>query len=124
MYPAARESIRMVCEQEVFAGTRVAVASRTNRRQWARECMSLIDVYGGTTLEQACAFSEIFPGGKKQHFEKLRKESGVPYSEMLFFDNERINVQEVSQLGVTCVYCPGGMSQEAWEKGLKQHASK
>ena len=112
----------MVMCEDVFAGTRVAIASRTNRRHWARECMSLVDVYEGVTLEDACVFSEIFPGTKKQHFEKLRQDSGVLYAEMLFFDNERINVQEVSQLGVTCVHCPGGMSQKAWEEGLRQYA--
>jgi hypothetical protein len=41
---------------------------------------------------------------------------------MLFFDNERVNVEEVGQLGVTSVYCPGGMSQGAWEKGLETFA--
>ena len=41
---------------------------------------------------------------------------------MLFFDNERVNVTEVGQLGVVAVYCPGGMSQGAWEEGLETFA--
>ena len=41
---------------------------------------------------------------------------------MLFFDNEGINCEEVGQLGVCCVHCPGGMSQGAWEKGLSTYA--
>ena len=37
---------------------------------------------------------------------------------MLFFDNEKVNVTEVGQLGVVSIHCPGGMSQGAWEEGL------
>ena len=74
----------------------------------------------GTSLREAVGdLVEIFPGTKRKHFEALRNKSGVPFSQMLFFDNERINVEEVGQLGVTSIYCPGGMSQGAWEKGWR-----
>jgi magnesium-dependent phosphatase 1 len=46
----------------------------------------------------------------------------VAYHEILFFDNESGNVREVGQLGVTSVFCPGGMSQGAWEEGLQTYA--
>ena len=78
---------------------------------------------GKTTLREAVGdLSEIFPGSKKAHFEKLRSKTKVAYHEMLFYDNEKINVTEVGQLGVTSVHCPGGMSQGAWEKGLEMYA--
>jgi magnesium-dependent phosphatase 1 len=51
------------------------------------------------------------PGSKKAHFEKLRAKTKVAYHKMVFFDNEQNNVLEVGQLGVTSVFCPGGMSQ-------------
>lgn len=123
VYPAARESIKMILTDEAFVDTRVAVASRTNRGRWALEAMELLSIAGGTTLREAVGdMSEIFPGTKKAHFERLRAKAKVQYHEILFFDNERINVTEVGQLGVTSVFCPGGMSQGAWEEGLETYA--
>jgi hypothetical protein len=37
---------------------------------------------------------------------------------MLFFDNESGNIRSVSELGVKCVYCPDGVTAEAWQQGL------
>lgn len=163
IYPAAREAIAMLSTHEAFAETKVAVASRTNRAQWAYAAMEL----HAPTSRYARAFSpnanassdasssgttgtispskktpsrrvalappktlrevvgdlaEIYTGSKKAHFQKLREKTGTPYSDMLFFDNERVNVTEVGQLGVVSVYCPGGMSQGAWEEGLRTFA--
>ena len=39
-----------------------------------------------------------------------------------FFDNEEDNIDEVSQLGVKCVYCPRGMDEPSWEKGVRLFA--
>ena len=123
IYPAARESMKMIQSHEAFAETRVAVASRTNRGKWAYEAMELLTVTGNTTLREVVGdLSEIFPGSKKAHFEKLRSKTKVAYHDTLFFDNEKINVTEVGQLGVTSIYCPGGMSQGAWEQGLDTFA--
>ena len=38
---------------------------------------------------------------------------------MLFFDNEYGNIENVQKLGVKCVYCPHGVTQTAWDEGLK-----
>lgn len=128
VYPAAIESIRLILDpdgpfQSSGVGAEVAFASRTNRGKWAMEALDLLRLDEGTSLREAVGdLVEIFPGTKRKHFEALRKKSGVPYSQMLFFDNERINVEEVGQLGVTSIYCPGGMSQGAWEKGLETYA--
>lgn len=43
------------------------------------------------------------------------------YHCQVFFDNERWNCKEVSQLGVVCVYTPDGMTHELWEHGLQQY---
>lgn len=45
-----------------------------------------------------------------------------PLLVQLFFDNERWNCQDVSHLGVTCVYTPQGMTRAKWLQGLKEHA--
>lgn len=42
-------------------------------------------------------FQEIFSSWthKTDHFQKLKHTTGVPYSEMLFFDDENRNIQAV-----------------------------
>lgn len=57
----------------------------------------------------ACT-QEIYYGTKTKHFRAIHKASGIPYREMLFFDNERGNCRDVAALGVTCVYTPEGAS--------------
>lgn len=150
IYPAAREAIAMLSTHEAFAETRVAVASRTNRAKWAFDAMALHapqSRYLPSSNEKASSnvpatmaprkarpappkslrevvgdLAEIYTGSKKAHFQSLREKTGTPFSDMLFFDNERVNVTEVGQLGVVAVYCPGGMSQGAWEEGLETFA--
>ena len=119
VYPAASVAMHLISTHHTFvnAKTKIAVASRTHRRQWAKECIKLLE------LEAHISYTEIYAGSKQLHFEKLRTASGVPFADMLFFDNEKGNVTDVRQLGVTCVYCPGGMSEQAWEEGIVRFAA-
>ncbi|OTA64808.1 hypothetical protein K449DRAFT_463841 [Hypoxylon sp. EC38] len=43
---------------------------------------------------------EIYPSSKIRHFEALAKRTGIPCSEMLFFDDESRN-RDTESLGVT-----------------------
>ena len=81
---------------------------------WARE---LLDLLGIRNLFQ---YEEIYPGDKTAHFRALREQSGVPFSEMLFFDDERRNIDAVSALGVTCVHVTRGLDWCAFEGGMKK----
>lgn len=56
------------------------------------------------------------------HFAKIRKQSGIPYEDMLFLDNERWNITEVSKLGVVSLYTPDGVTEQVWQKGLRMFA--
>ena len=126
VYPAASESVKMILDpdgpfQSSVVRTRVAFASRTNRGKWAMEALDLLRLDKDTTLREAVGdMIEIFPGTKRKHFESLRHKSRLSYSDMLFFDNERVNVEEVGQLGVTSVYCPWGMSQGGGRRGWRR----
>ncbi|KAF0692263.1 Aste57867_16648 [Aphanomyces stellatus] len=120
-----------------FADTRVAVASSTEFPAWARECMGLILVHfqamsedekdqqrkrqlnaTAEPLGKLLHFQAIYPTNKRVHFKQLRDESGVEYEDMLFFDNESGNYQDISSIGVTSVYCPDGMTLDAWREGM------
>lgn len=59
---------------------------------------------------------EIYPGSKLTHFRAIHKASGIPYQDMVFYDNERWNITECAKLGITCVYAPRGEQPGgAWE---------
>ena len=44
--------------------------------------------------------AEVYPvRSKTEQFHRLKEKSGVPFEEMLFFDNESRNVREVAYAG-------------------------
>lgn len=76
------------------------------RNSWAEEVMSLIELEPGLLMHSVFDISEIYTGSKVRHFGKIRKKSGVPYEDMIFFDDWDENCKEVGSLGVMCVECP------------------
>ena len=123
MFDDMHSILRSLQTESLFAETQVAVASRTTYPEWAKTCMRLlhIDELEQVSLDTVVDYHAIYPRNKKVHFRELQEKSGIPFEDMLFFDNERYNITDVSELGVTCVYCPNGMSTKHWEDGLKQH---
>lgn len=61
---------------------------------------------------------EIFPGDKKRHFANIRKASGVPYEEMVFFDDEARN-RNVEVLGVVMLLVKNGVSALEVDEGVR-----
>ena len=41
---------------------------------------------------------------------------------MLFFDDDDWNIKNVSSLGVVSILTPDGVTQDAWEQGLREFA--
>jgi magnesium-dependent phosphatase 1 len=60
---------------------------------------------------------QIYPGSKIRHFEKLGEVMGIPFEEMLFFDDESRN-REVEQLGVVMWLVRDGVSNDEIDKGV------
>eukprot|EP00980_Cylindrotheca_fusiformis_P007395 scaffold1525_cov142-Cylindrotheca_fusiformis.AAC.195 len=91
-------------------GVQFAVASRTKSVEWAH---SLMGQFG---LKEVMCYIEIFPGDKKQHFQKMQQASGFQFEDMLFFDDARDgkygNCEPVSEMGVLAVHCPNGLHDE------------
>lgn len=94
-----------------FVNTKFAVASRTKSVDWAHDLLKQFE------LEDFFHYVEIFPGDKKQHFYNLKRQSGVDFDRMLFFDDSRDgkfgNCEPVSELGVLSVHCPDGIQKES-----------
>jgi magnesium-dependent phosphatase 1 len=61
---------------------------------------------------------QIFPGSKMRHFQYLQSETGIPYDEMLFFDDENRN-KEVESLGVVMWLVRDGVSRNEVDEGIR-----
>ncbi|MCJ1469658.1 hypothetical protein MMC07_008294 [Pseudocyphellaria aurata] len=61
---------------------------------------------------------QIFPGDKRTHFARLHKATGIHYDEMLFFDDERRNLN-VESLGVVMHLVQNGVSVAEVDEGVR-----
>ena len=108
---------------------RIAAASRTNKGNWARHLLGEFCVPGcdDRRLNELIPLQEIFPGSKLTHFERLRESTGIPYGDMIFFDDSASgrygNCEPVAGLGVLSVHCPEGLTAERWSSALEAYSS-
>ncbi|XP_042333013.1 magnesium-dependent phosphatase 1-like [Sceloporus undulatus] len=113
LYP----EVLAVLERLHSQGTPMAAASRTGEIRGATQ---LLDLFG---INCYFHYTQIYPGSKVTHFQRLSQESGIPLCEMLFFDDENRNIYDVSKLGVTCVLVPSGMNLSLLDRGLEAFAN-
>ncbi len=90
----------------------LALASRTGEPSWALQLLRLFEI------EDLFKFKEIYPGSKIKHFNKLQSQSGIPFSDMVFYDDEMRNIHEVGVLGVDAVYVENGLTIQMIENQL------
>lgn len=84
----------------------LAIASRTTAPDQANELMTLFEI------RKFFHHFEIYPGSKISHFMALQEKTGIPYREMIFFDDEYRNIEEVGRLGVKTVFVEDGLSMK------------
>ena len=100
LYPDVRAILQWCQENEHST----AIASRTGEPTWARRILDLFE------LRDCFDYEQIYPSSKQRHFGELRRESGLPYRKMVFFDDEYRNIQDGQALGVQCVHVHQGLS--------------
>ncbi|CAJ1343328.1 unnamed protein product [Effrenium voratum] len=110
-----------------FERVKLAVASSTTEPGFAQKCLEEFPL-NGRKLGDLLHFRQIYPGSKGgQHFPKLKEESGIPYEEMIFFDDCTYsdNCADVAHRcpGVTCVRTPHGLTEEDFDLALAAFAA-
>ncbi|KAK9858015.1 hypothetical protein WJX84_009734 [Apatococcus fuscideae] len=124
LFPEAR-GVMQALEDE---GISMAIASRTPTPKTAKaflQKLGLTDKFVSTQLIPASSGFDMDGAAKdKHHLPNIHKETGVPYSEMIFFDDESPNVQKVSRLGVCSILVrtSTGVSLDELKRALDQFA--
>ena len=102
VFDAAYVALHELAFCELWAGTRVAVASRTNRPAWATQLLPNIILEEGDgskatkRLSDLVSCAQIFPGSKITHFGRIKQATGASYTGMVFFDDWIKNHDEVT----------------------------
>jgi magnesium-dependent phosphatase 1 len=104
--------VKAVLDELDEIGIPLALASRTERPDWARH---LLDRLG---IRKRFQYEEIFPDSKVTHLRNLSRSSGVRLEDMLFFDDEMRNLYDLRPLGVQCVFVPDGMNGTLFRQGI------
>ncbi|KAF5303714.1 hypothetical protein FQR65_LT00858 [Abscondita terminalis] len=96
----------------------LAVASKTPLGPSAEQ---LIKLFG---WDKYFTYKEIYPGSKTIHFSKFQEQSGISYSDMLFFDDELTNIFDLRKEGVTSVLVKRGVTKKIVKNALKFYAKE
>lgn len=98
-------------------GYQMAVASRTSEINGAKQLLQLLD------WQKYFQYTEIYPGCKREHFARLRRASGFGYDEMLFFDDEQRNIDDLRSVGVRSVLVNDGVTRHLVQQALDTFSS-
>ncbi|KAJ7908894.1 magnesium-dependent phosphatase-1, partial [Mycena leptocephala] len=118
-YPDVPDILRRLRDQDVL----LAACSRTHAPDMARQALKLLHVAGDDAEPALPAIElfddlQIYPGSKLRHFRALHAQTGVPYEQMLFFDDEPRN-REVESLGVVFHLTPTGVDNATFDAGVQ-----
>eukprot|EP00884_Botryococcus_braunii_P001749 jgi/Botrbrau1/11575/Bobra.60_1s0025.1 len=124
LYPQTRAILQACRDSKVPLG----VASRTPTPHVARAFLKKLGLEGMFETIQLIPASSGFDQTSAQkdtsHFPNILEETGVPFFEMLFFDDEHRNIHRVAKLGVTSVLVgtASGLTVASLSKGLAKYA--
>lgn len=93
-------------------GYKIGIASRTAAIKDACQLVNLFE------WKQYIDYQEIYPGCKVAHFTQFKKQSGIPFERMLFFDDEERNIVDINRLGSVAVLVDEGVSNNVVAEGI------
>ncbi|KAF3439205.1 hypothetical protein FNV43_RR17480 [Rhamnella rubrinervis] len=116
LYPEARGIVYALKEK----GIDMAVASRSPTPNIAKAFL------GNLGIQSFFVAQEIFSSWthKTDHFQKIHRKTWVPFTSMLFFDDEDRNIDAVSKMGVTSILVDNGVNLGALRQGLTEFTLK
>ncbi|KDP29765.1 hypothetical protein JCGZ_18700 [Jatropha curcas] len=116
LYPQAKGILEALKEK----GIEVAIASRSPTSQIAKSFLAKLGINSMFVAQ------EIFSSWthKTEHFQRIHRKTGVPFSSMLFFDDEDRNIQATSKMGVTSILVGNGVNLGALRQGLSEFSRK
>ena len=100
LYPDVIKMLNLLKENNKI----IVAASRTFEPEWAQDLLHLLDV------DKYFDLKEIYPSSKIHHFKRIQNHFDIPYSEMVFFDDEYRNIEEVGRLGVKTIFVKNGVN--------------
>ena len=80
--------------------------------------MSLIPRKSLFDIDRFFHLKEIYPADKTKHFRNIQQHFDLPYSEMVFFDDEYRNIASVEKLGVKAIFVDNGINRRLVEAFL------
>ncbi|KAL5383202.1 hypothetical protein PMIN02_009703 [Paraphaeosphaeria minitans] len=104
-------------------GILIGAASRTHAPDLGREMLKLLKIPSATTSSSSRAIDyfdhlQIYPGNKATHFERIHRDSGIAFEDMLFFDDESRN-KNVEVLGVVMQLIRDGVTINEIDAGVR-----
>mmetsp|Transcript_9117 Transcript_9117/g.13724 ORF Transcript_9117/g.13724 Transcript_9117/m.13724 type:complete len:242 (+) Transcript_9117:65-790(+) len=114
LYSCVRSTISWCLQR----GIRLSVCSRSSNYHGAEAILKCLGMWNVFECPQ------IYSGRKTLHFRNLRGCTNIPYSDILFFDDDQRNIKVCGGIGVTCTLVNRSIGFDGWTllEGLKQHA--
>jgi magnesium-dependent phosphatase 1 len=84
----------------------VASASRTYEPLWA---MDLLQIFG---IDKYFDIHEIYSGSKIKHLNNIREKTNYPFDQIVFFDDEKRNIDDAKSLGIESILVSNGITVE------------
>jgi magnesium-dependent phosphatase 1 len=121
-----RDVMKELYQSPLWEGIPVGISSRTDQPTWARELLEkfVVDADGSTIggSTSSCTLRDVIQGpvqiasdSKVDHFQRIHQQTNIPFTEMIFFDNEWGNCKSVSSLGVTVGFTPAGVTRRIFD---------
>ena len=129
LFDGARRALRELALNPCYRGIVLACASSSLEPSYSHACLDKLEVLPDLTLREMFTYNQIGRTGKLSprkttHFRELHRESGVPYHNMLFFDDcgygDHVSDLEEA-LGVQGVRTPNGLTFDEFMRGLEEY---
>jgi magnesium-dependent phosphatase 1 len=119
LYTDVKLVIETLSSNKISSEIQLAIASRSTAPNLANQ---LIEMFQLSKCFQSC---QIYPGSKQVHLRKIRTELKISsFNHMLFFDDNKSNLEQAESLGVTCYQLrrQSGLNMEDFFKGLQKYS--